>query len=186
MAARSSAPEKRPGVFSQIKGIYKFTAETYKWLPYLLIGILLVGAGLGVLISGDMLLPRISTNVSVFDSEPEANPLPMYLASIRRLAELPADTLVLPSHGKPFYGLRTRIEQLETHHEERLAVALNACQKHPCSAAELLEVLFKRRLDLHQTTFAMGESIAHLHMLWRAGQLRRVRGTDGVIRFSAV
>ena len=51
MAARSSAPEKRPGVFSQIKGIYKFTAETYKWLPYLLIGILLVGAGLGVLIS---------------------------------------------------------------------------------------------------------------------------------------
>ncbi|MFZ1625786.1 MAG: MBL fold metallo-hydrolase [Gammaproteobacteria bacterium] len=140
----------------------------------------------GILISGDMLLPRISTNVSVFDSEPEANPLPMYLASIRRLAELPADTLVLPSHGKPFYGIRTRIEQLEAHHEERLAVALNACQKHPCSAAELLEVLFKRRLDLHQTTFAMGESIAHLHMLWRAGQLRRVRGTDGVIRFSAV
>ena len=45
---------------------------------------------------------------------------------------------------------------------------------------------FWRRLDLHQTTFAMGESIAHLHMLWRAGQLRRVRGTDGVIRFSAV
>lgn len=51
MAARSPAPEKRPGVFSQIKGIYKFTAETYKWLPYLLIGILLVGAGLGVLLS---------------------------------------------------------------------------------------------------------------------------------------
>ena len=139
-----------------------------------------------VLISGDMLLPRISTNVSVFASEPEANPLPMYLASIRKLAELPADTLVLPSHGKPFHGLHTRIEQLRAHHEERLAVAMDACRQRPCSAADLLEVLFKRRLDLHQTTFAMGESIAHLHMLWRAGQLRRTRASDGVLRFVAV
>ena len=140
----------------------------------------------GVLISGDMLLPRISTNVSVFDSEPEANPLPMYLTSIRRLAELPADTLVLPSHGKPFYGLHARVDQLEAHHDERLATALKACRERPCSAADLLEVLFKRRLDLHQTTFAMGESIAHLHTLWRAGQLRRTRDTDGVLRFAAV
>ena len=51
MAARSSAPEKRPGVFSQIKGIYSFTAETYKWLPYLMIGLLVVGTGLGVLVA---------------------------------------------------------------------------------------------------------------------------------------
>lgn len=140
----------------------------------------------GILISGDMLLPRISTNVSVFASEPEANPLPMYLASIRKLAGLPADTLVLPSHGKPFHGLHARIGQLEAHHEERLAVAMDACRQRPCSAADLLEVLFKRRLDLHQTTFAMGESIAHLHMLWRAGQLRRSRDSDGVLRFTAV
>jgi glyoxylase-like metal-dependent hydrolase (beta-lactamase superfamily II) len=139
-----------------------------------------------VLISGDMLLPRISTNVSVYASEPEANPLPMYLASIRTLAELPADTLVLPSHGKPFVGLHARIRQLEAHHEERLAVALNACREKPCSAADLLEVLFKRRLDLHQTTFAMGESIAHLHMLWRDGQLHRTRDTNGVLRFTTV
>jgi glyoxylase-like metal-dependent hydrolase (beta-lactamase superfamily II) len=139
-----------------------------------------------VLISGDMLLPRISTNVSVFDSEPEANPLPLYLASLRKLAELPADTLVLPAHGKPFHGLHTRIEQLQAHHEERLAVTLNACREQACSAADLLDRLFRRRLDLHQTTFAMGESIAHLHMLWRAGRLRRRHGTDGVLRFIAV
>ena len=142
-------------------------------------------ASSSVLISGDMLLPRISTNVSVFDSEPEANPLPMYLASIQQLTELPTGTLVLPSHGKPFYGLHTRVQQLQAHHEERLAVALNACSERPCSAADLLEVLFTRRLDLHQTTFAMGESIAHLHMLWRAGQLCRARGSDGVLRFTA-
>lgn len=142
-------------------------------------------AGSPVLISGDMLLPRISTNVSVFDSEPEANPLPMYLASIRKLAGLPADTLVLPSHGKPFFGLQTRVDQLQAHHDARLAETLKACGERPCSAADLLAVLFRRRLDLHQTTFAMGESIAHLHMLWRAGQLRRIRGADGVQRFTA-
>ena len=51
MAARTSAPEKRPGVFKQIKGIYQFTAEAYKWLPFLMIGLLLVGAGLGVLVA---------------------------------------------------------------------------------------------------------------------------------------
>jgi glyoxylase-like metal-dependent hydrolase (beta-lactamase superfamily II) len=139
-----------------------------------------------VLVSGDMLLPRISTNVSVFASEPEANPLPMYLASLRKLAELPADTLVLPSHGKPFLGLHARIEQLQAHHEERLAVTLKACRERACSAADLLDVLFRRRLDLHQTTFAMGESIAHLHMLWHAGQLHRTRDTDRVLRFSTV
>jgi glyoxylase-like metal-dependent hydrolase (beta-lactamase superfamily II) len=67
---------------------------------------------LGVLISGDMVLPRISTNISVIDIEPEGDPLPLYLASIERMRKLPADTLVLPSHGKPFRGLHPRITQL--------------------------------------------------------------------------
>ena len=141
-------------------------------------------AALGLLISGDMVLPRISTNVSVIDQEPEANPLPLYLASIERLRALPADTLVLPSHGKPFRGLHQRIDQLKAHHDERFAELLAACETGPKSAAELLTVLFKRTLDLHQTTFAMGESIAHLHALWHAGRLERTKGEDGVYRFA--
>ncbi len=115
-----------------------------------------------VLISGDMVLPRISTNVSVYEAEPEADPLPMFLDSIERLRALPAGTLVLPSHGRPFHGLHTRIDQLQRHHAERLAEVLQACQAAPRSAAEMLAVLFKRPLDLHQTTFAMGEAVAHL------------------------
>jgi glyoxylase-like metal-dependent hydrolase (beta-lactamase superfamily II) len=140
---------------------------------------------LGVLISGDMLLPRISTNVSVVDVEPEADPLALYLASLARLAPLPADTLVLPSHGLPFKGLRERVDQLQEHHEQRLAEVLAACQAKPCHAAELLELMFKRKLDLHQTTFAMGEAVAHLNRLWLGGQLQRVQGEDGVYRFQA-
>jgi glyoxylase-like metal-dependent hydrolase (beta-lactamase superfamily II) len=137
-----------------------------------------------LLISGDMVLPRISTNVSVMDLEPEADPLSLYLASIEAMRCLPEDTLVLPSHGRPFTGLHTRIGQLQQHHEERLAEVMAACATAPHSAAELLPVLFKRPLDLHQTTFAMGESIAHLHRLWLQGKLRPVPGDDGVRRFA--
>ncbi len=140
---------------------------------------------LGLLISGDMVLPTISTNVSVIDLEPEANPLPLYLTSIDRLTELPPDTLVLPSHGRPFRGLRERVAQLHRHHDERLGEVLHACAAASCSAAELLKVLFRRPLDLHQTTFAMGESIAHANALWLAGRLIRERGADGVLRFAA-
>ncbi|MBA2962800.1 MULTISPECIES: MBL fold metallo-hydrolase [Ramlibacter] len=140
---------------------------------------------LRVLISGDMVLPRISTNVSVHDVEPESDPLRAFLASLDKFRHLPPDTLVLPSHGKPFTGLHQRIDQLHAHHRERLAEVLEACTARPSTAAEMLPVLFKRPLDLHQTTFAMGESVAHLHALWFAGQLRRQRGSDGTYRFAA-
>jgi glyoxylase-like metal-dependent hydrolase (beta-lactamase superfamily II) len=100
------------------------------------------------------------------------------------MRRLPATTLVLPSHGKPFRGLHERIAQLQQHHEERLADVLRACAQAPCSASDILPVLFRRALDLHQTTFAMGEAIAHLHALWLAGDLRRLRGADGVWRFA--
>ena len=138
----------------------------------------------GVLIAGDMVLPRISTNVSVIDLEPEANPLSLFLASLARLHTLPGGTLVLPSHGKPFIGLRKRIDQLVKHHEERFEDVLTACRQGPQSAADLLGVLFKRQLDLHQTTFAMGESIAHLHALQSLGRLQAVDHGDGVQRFA--
>lgn len=139
---------------------------------------------LGALISGDMVLPRISTNVSVVDVEPEADPLALYLASIRQMMDLPAATLVLPSHGKPFTGLHARAEQLAEHHAERLAEVESACAAKPCHAAELLPMMFKRALDLHQTTFAMGEAVAHLNALWLSGRLKRERCADGVFRFS--
>ena len=138
---------------------------------------------LHALITGDMVLPRISTNVSVYDIEPEANPLPLYLDSLGAMRTLPADTLVLPSHGKPFRGLHRRIDQLLRHHDERLSEVLQACAEAPCSAAELLPVMFKRALDMHQTTFALGEAVAHVHALQSGGQLKEVRRGDGVLRY---
>ncbi len=139
----------------------------------------------GVLISGDMLLPRISTNISVFAATPEADALRWYLDSLDELAEeIPEKTLVLPSHGLPFTGVQPRVADLHAHHEERLHALEKSCEQAPQSAAGLLEVLFNRQLDTHQTMFAMGEAIAHLNYLEQAGRLSRSIGADGVIRFS--
>jgi glyoxylase-like metal-dependent hydrolase (beta-lactamase superfamily II) len=136
----------------------------------------------GVLISGDMLLPRISTNVSVHAIEPEASPVQQFMESLERFAPLPADTLVLPSHGKPFMRMHRRIEQLRAHHDARLEEVLAHCLV-PRTAAEIVPVMFRRPLDHHQLFFAFGEALAHLHALWYQGLVSRRRGADGVYRF---
>lgn len=138
---------------------------------------------LNVLIGGDMMLPRISTNVSVQADEPEGNSLRLFLDSIARFRALPVDVLALPSHGKPFTGVHRRVEQLEEHHRDRLAELLAGCGQRALSAADGVPIMFKRELDLHQLTFAMGETIAHLHLLWHEGQLRRTLDADGIYRF---
>jgi glyoxylase-like metal-dependent hydrolase (beta-lactamase superfamily II) len=139
----------------------------------------LVCNALNVMISGDMVLPRISTNVSVFAIEPESNPVQQYLDSLRKFRDLPETMLLLPSHGKPFRGLHTRIAQLFDHHAARLQEVLEACAT-PQSAADIVPIMFKRQLDSHQLTFAMGEALAHLHKLWIDGHLKRISEADGI------
>ena len=138
-------------------------------------------AALGILISGDMLLPKISTNVSVWPIEPEGDPLGRFLDSLGRFEDLPPDTLVLPSHGLPFVGIHARVAQLRAHHAARLA-ELEAAASAPVTAAEIVPVLFRRQLDAQQRFFAMGEAIAHLNHLWHKSRVERVR-VDGVFRF---
>jgi glyoxylase-like metal-dependent hydrolase (beta-lactamase superfamily II) len=138
---------------------------------------------LNTVIAGDMLLSTISTNVSVWSIDPEGDPLRLFLDSIARYRDLPDDVLVLPSHGKPFRGAHKRVGQLEQHHRDRLS-ELGESLKSPKSAAELLTVLFRRPLDAHQTFFAMGEAIAHLHYLYYAGRAQRALGDDGIMRYA--
>ena len=140
-----------------------------------------------VLISGDMLLPRISTNVSVWAPEPDGDPLGAFLESIAAFESLPPDTLVLPSHGLPFRGIVVRVAQLRAHHAARLSelVAAVDAASAPVSAADVVPVLFRRELDLQQRYFAMGEAIAHLNHLWRAGRITRAVAAHGAIRFAS-
>src|SRR5438046_3069825 len=136
----------------------------------------------GVLISGDQVLPKITTNVSVWPEQPMANPLRLYLDSLDRFQPLPATTLVLPSHGLPFRGLHARLDQLRDHHAARLGEAVDALVE-PRSAAELVPVLFRRELDPHQLAFALGGALAHLRFLEEDGRVVRQVGADGVHRF---
>src|SRR6266850_6191495 len=141
---------------------------------------------LKVVIAGDMLLSTISTNVSVWSVDPEGDPLRLFLESIARYRELPEDVLVLPSHGKPFRGAHRRVGELQEHHQAHFRELMDSLREAPKSAAELLGLLFKRPLDAHQTFFAMGEAIAHLHYLYYAGRATRAVGQDGIMRYATV
>jgi glyoxylase-like metal-dependent hydrolase (beta-lactamase superfamily II) len=136
----------------------------------------------GVLISGDQVLPRITTNVSVWPDQPWSNPLEGYLTSLERYRDIGADALVLPAHGLPFRGLPERLAELRTHHAARLAATLDAIAE-PRTAADILPVLFRRQLDGHQLSFALGEALAHLHFLEADGRATRIVDPDGVHRF---
>ena len=76
-----------------------------------------------------------------------------------------------------------RIDELVKHHDDRLAETFEAC-KEPATAREIVPVLFKRELDIHQLTFAMGETIAHLNYLMKRGKLNRISDSEGIWRFS--
>ena len=138
----------------------------------------------GWLISGDQVLPEISSNISVHPEQPDGDPLAGYLSSLARLRSLPRDVLVLPSHGSAFRGLHERLSALERHHAARLERLRSACREAPLSAAEALPVLFRRELDPYSLFFAMGEAIAHLNRLWHAGEVCRYRDVQKVYRFA--
>ncbi len=140
---------------------------------------------LGVLLSGDQVLPRISSNVSVLPIEPEANPLAGWLESHQRFLALPADTLVLPAHNLPFHGLHYRLRELITHHEDHMLALEEACLE-PKNATELLPVLFKRELDISHLGMAVGECIAHLHLLMQRKRIERTLDEEGIFRFQSI
>jgi len=124
-----------------------------------------------ILISGDMLLPAISANVSVWPTEPLANPLRDWFDALDRLRQaVPEDVLVLPSHGKPFRGAHGRLAQLRRLHEERLDKVLETCRK-PHRVIDVFPALFNTRIDDDNRVMATGEAVAHLHYLCGTGDL---------------
>ena len=137
-------------------------------------------AKLNLFISGDQLLPTISSNVSVHPTEPSANPLFDWLNSLRDLRnKVPEDVLVLPAHGKPFRGAHARLEQLINEHDTGLAALLKMCME-PKRAIDVFPALFKGRITGSNLMFATGESIAHLNYLLNTDQMTVETDEDGV------
>ncbi|WP_022722002.1 MBL fold metallo-hydrolase [Rhodopseudomonas sp. B29] len=136
-------------------------------------------------LSADQVLSKISPNVSVWAHEPDEDALGSYLNSLAQLSSLlPDDVLVLPGHGVPFYGVKTRIKQLADHHQERCGMIADACRERAMTSAELVPVVFNKHvLDAHQTGFALGELIAHVNYMVGQARLRGELDADGVLRF---
>jgi len=135
---------------------------------------------LNVLISGDQILPTISSNVSVFPTEPGANPLADWFESLRRLQDvLPDDVLVLPSHGKPFRGVKFRLQELIEEHETGLEKLRKLCRE-PQRAVDVFPALFKSKITDSNLMMATGEAIAHINYLLYAGELEIDQEEDGI------
>lgn len=133
----------------------------------------------GIMIAGDQVLPRISSNVSVGSNEPDADSLGDWLASIARFrATLSPDLLVLPAHGLPFTGLHTRLDQLENGHIASLDRIMERLATAPRRVVDLFPTLFPRGVGDH-LSLATGEALAHLVRLERDGRARR-ETVDGV------
>lgn len=136
---------------------------------------------LKLLISGDQILPRISSNVSVFPTEPEANPLADWLDSLHKLRrEVPDDVLVLPSHNEPFLGLHRRIDAL-LQGQARALDRLRQALREPRRAIDVYGALFSRHItsEHHLMSMATGESLAHLNYLVARGEASVRTGEDG-------
>ena len=131
-----------------------------------------------LLIAGDQVLPRITSNVSLSLSEPEGDPLGDWLSSIARLRQLPDDLLVLPAHGEPFTGLHARLDALALGHRGRLD-ALHDALAEPRRAVDCFSILFGRQISDGVYGLATGEALAHLRRLEVEGRaVRELR--DGV------
>lgn len=135
-----------------------------------------------LLISGDQLLPNISSNVSLYPSNERGDPLGEYLASLERLALLPADTRVLPAHGRPFTALHVRIDQLRRGHQARLDSILALCAE-PRATRDVAGGLFRfERLDALNRLLALTETLAHLRRLELEGAVTR-EGSGAQLRW---
>ncbi|WP_286612410.1 MBL fold metallo-hydrolase [Variovorax jilinensis] len=127
----------------------------------------------GLLLSGDQVLPSISSNVSVWPSEPGANPMQDWLASLAMLRRVvPDDVLVLPAHHDPFRGLHGRLAQLERKRHRALDRLRDALEQADRRAVDCFETLFGRKefASVFVQQLATGEAVAYLHYLVDRGE----------------
>jgi glyoxylase-like metal-dependent hydrolase (beta-lactamase superfamily II) len=152
-------------------------------------------AGDGLLVAGDHLLERISSNpiahVPVGAAEPAvlaASPerprtLLTYAESLRATARADHGELVLPGHGEPFRGAAALIERRTRMHERRAQMILGALDR-PRSAADIGRDLW-RHVPVTQAFLVLSEVLGHLDLL-EARHAVAAREQDGVVLYERV
>jgi len=138
-------------------------------------------AELKLLISGDQVLPRISSNVSVVATEPQADPLHDWLQSLEKIRQkVPDDVLVLPAHDDPFHRLHARLDHLDRSHRRALDRLQVLLAEGPKRVVDVFPVLFARRIDEELLSLATGEALANLNYLVERGRVRVTVDGEGV------
>ncbi len=177
-----------PPRFKRLKEGDTINIGDYQW--QILVGtghspehICLYCPALNLVFSGDQILPTISSNISVWPTEPFANPLKDWLDSCAKLKNvLPEDVLVLPAHGLPFIGVKHRLQALIDEHLSDLEKLVAFCQT-PKRVVDAFPVLFNAEIDKTNRIMATGESYAHFHCLLHENRISQRLDTDGVLWF---
>jgi len=140
---------------------------------------------LDIFISGDQVIPRISSNVSVWPTEPDGDPLSAWIDSCHKIKDVvPNSVLVCPAHQRAFHGLHHRLKQLIDGHERNLDNLLKKLED-PKRAVDVFGALYKRAIGEDLLGMATGESIAHLNCLLHRGLATRTRDSGGVDWYEA-
>ena len=135
-----------------------------------------------ILIAGDQLLPHISPVVAVWETTPDGDPLGDFLHSFDAFADVPEETLVLPSHGLPYRGIGARIAALREHHADRLDLAASLLDE-PRTAREVAIAMFPKVTDVDGIGFALAEVLAHLNRLVASGRVLKIEHGDAPARY---
>ncbi len=142
----------------------------------------------GLLFAGDHVLPTITPSIG-FEPVPAALPLGDFLASLAKVRALP-DLRLLPAHGPVTDSSHRRIDELVQHHDDRLALCLQAVESGCDTAYEVAGELpwtrhahHLRDLDVFNAALATMETAAHLNLLAAQGRVTRT-SDDGVERYA--
>lgn len=134
----------------------------------------------GIVIAGDQVLPKITPNIGVYATEPDADPLAEWIASCRGLLDHARDHhLVLPGHRLPFRGLPQRLRDLVAGHESALESLRAHLAVAPATACDLFPVLYRRPIAGAEFGLALVEAVAHLNHLRSRGEISFVLRDDG-------
>ncbi|CUH54241.1 MBL fold metallo-hydrolase [Shimia marina] len=139
-----------------------------------------------LVLSGDQILPSISSNIGVYATEPEADPLADWLEACERLSQYARDDqLILGGHKLPFTGAPLRMRQLIDNHHGALE-RLKAFLDQPKTAGECFPPLFKRTIDEGAYGLALVEALAHLNHLYQVGEVSRTMREDGAFLWQRI
>lgn len=136
-----------------------------------------------IVIAGDQILPRISPNLGVYPTEPEADPVSEWLDACEKFKPYATEQhLALPGHNRPFTGVPKRLDQLIENHHGAIRRLRKVLIK-PVSAVECYDAIFKRSIKPGEFGLAMVEAIAHLNHMFATGEAKKRLDDDGVVRF---